>query len=120
MEEVTKMDSILTSVKNLIGGIAEDDESFDDQIIPHINTVLADLIQLGVGPSDGFIIEDKCSTWTDFLPYEKLVKLIGIETYVGMRVQLIFDPPNSSAVIESMQRQIDKFEWRLNVAAETF
>ena len=44
------MDSILTSIKKLLG-IAEDYEHFDQDLIIHMNSVLSVLTQLGVGPS---------------------------------------------------------------------
>lgn len=112
------MESILTSIKKLLG-ISEEDESFDTDIIIHINTVLSDLVRLGVGPANGFMIEDKYSEWVDFVPYEQFVKLSGLVTYVYMRVKLVFDPPTSAAVITAMKEQNDKFEWELNVTAES-
>ena len=109
------MESILTSIKKMLG-IAEDFEAFDPDIIMHINTVFFDLNQLGVGPSDGFSIEDETSTWSDFV--DNMTEFEAIKSYMYLRVKLLFDPPNS-AVIASMERQIDKLEWRLNVAAES-
>jgi len=35
-----------------------------------------------------------------------------------MKVKLLFDPPLSSSVIESMNRIISEFEWRIQVAAD--
>ena len=109
------MDSILTSIKKLLG-IAEDYEHFDQDLIIHINSVLSVLTQLGVGPSEGFSIEDENATWNDFIPEDK--RLSSIRSYVYMKVKLLFDPPLSSSVMESMNRMINEFEWRLNVAAE--
>ena len=109
------MDSILTSIKKLLG-IAEDYEHFDQDLIIHINSVLSVLTQLGVGPSEGFSIEDENATWKDFIPEDK--RLSSIRSYVYMKVKLLFDPPLSSSVMESMNRMISEFEWRLNVAAE--
>lgn len=109
------MDSILTSIKKLLG-IAEDYEHFDQDLIIHINSVLSILTQLGVGPSEGFSIEDENATWNDFIPEDK--RLSSIRSYVYMKVKLLFDPPLSSSVMESMNRMINEFEWRLNVAAE--
>lgn len=109
------MDSILTSIKKLLG-IAEDYEHFDQDLIIHINSVLSVLTQLGVGPSEGFLIEDENATWNDFIPEDK--RLSSIRSYVYMKVKLLFDPPLSSSVMESMNRMISEFEWRLNVAAE--
>ena len=109
------MDSILTSIKKLLG-IAEDYEHFDQDLIIHINSVLSVLTQLGVGPSQGFSIEDENATWDDFIPEDK--RLSSIRSYVYMKVKLLFDPPLSSSVMESMNRMISEFEWRLNIAAE--
>ena len=51
------MDSILTSIKKLLG-IPEEYTAFDADLLIHINSVLAILTQMGIGPSDGFIITD--------------------------------------------------------------
>lgn len=110
------MESILTSIKKNLG-IEAEYEHFDPDIITHINSALMDLTQLGVGPSKGFIIEDDTSTWTDFLG--DATNFEAVKSYVYLRVKLLFDPPSSSAHIEAIKRDIDKWEWRLNVAAET-
>jgi len=112
------MESILTSIKKLLGPSAED-EHFDPDIIMHINTVLMDLQQLGVGPAEGFVITDDEDRWSDFVPEASLARLEGIKSYVYLRVRLLFDPPINSAVIESINKQIDRLEWRINVAAES-
>lgn len=109
------MESILTSIKKLLG-ISEDYEQFDSDIIFHINTVFSILTQLGVGPSEGFSISDKYAVWDDFCSADP--RLSSIKTYMYMKVKLMFDPPLSSSVIESMNRMIAEFEWRLNVAVD--
>lgn len=110
------LDSILVSIKQLLGPSAND-EHFDPEIITHINSVFADLNELGVGPSDGFTIEDDTSTWVDFLGSTR--KFEAVKSYTYLRVKLLFDPPTSPTVVEAIKRDIDKWEWRLNVAAET-
>ena len=110
------MESILTSIKKLLG-IAEEYEHFDNDIIMHINSVFMILTQLGVGPSKGFVITDSSASWDDFLP-EGGEKLQAVKTYMYMKVRLMFDPPTSSAVMESMNRMISELEWRLNVAVD--
>ena len=109
------MDSILTSVKKMLG-IPEDYEQFDMDIIMHINSVLMILTQLGVGPEEGFVIADKTDEWNDFIGDNVLLELV--KSYVYLKVRLIFDPPQSSSVIEAMNRQISEFEWRINVAVD--
>ena len=60
------MDSILVSIKKLLG-IDEYCEHFDTDVIMHINSTLAILNQLGVGPSEGFFVTDSRQTWKDFV-----------------------------------------------------
>lgn len=111
------MESILTSIKKQLG-IEPDDTSFDDEIIMHINSVLMALTQIGVGPAEGFEIEDETSVWQDFIPNMK--KFSGVKTYIFMRVKLMFDSASmASPLIECYNRQIAEFEWRLKHAAES-
>lgn len=111
------MESILTSIKKLLN-IEEDDTNFDEEIIMNINAVFMVLTQLGVGPSEGFEIEDDTSIWTDFIP--DMRKFNAIKTYIYMKVKLAFDSASMPGpLIESFNRQIAEFEWRLNHAAES-
>ena len=109
------MESILTSITQLLA-IKEAYEYYDEQIIMHINSVFFILTQLGVGPSEGFSIEDKFATWNDFLPNEQNIE--AVKSYMHLKVKLLFDPPMSSAVLESINRLISELEFRLNVATE--
>ena len=109
------MESILTSIKKLLG-IAEEYTHFDADLIMHINSVLSILTQIGVGPAEGFSIKDESSVWEDFVPENSKWELIKSYTY--MKVKLLFDPPLSSAVIESTNRIISELEWRIQVAAD--
>lgn len=111
------MDSILTSIKKMLG-IMEDDDSFDTDVIIHINSVFFTLKQLGVGPASGFSITDKTAVWTDFVADASEIQ--AVKTYMFMKIKLAFDPGAlTSAVISSYQESIKEFEWRLNVDAET-
>lgn len=108
-------DSILTSIKKLLG-IDQYCDHFDPDIIIHINSVFMVLNQLGVGPADGFYITGASETWGNFLKDDK--KLEAVKSYIYMKVRLIYDPPQSSALIESMTKLVNEFEWRLNVAVD--
>lgn len=107
-------ESILTSVKKMLG-IQEDYEHFDPEIIMHINSAFLILNQLGVGPDKPFMVESKMDFWDDFLP-EGEIELI--KTYVYQRVRLMFDPPSSSFVLDSINKQIAEFEFRMSVQSE--
>lgn len=107
--------SILTSIKKMLG-VAEDYIEFDEDIITHINSVFLNLTQLGVGPEEGFMIEDDTAVWEDFI--DDSIKLQAVKTYMYLKVKLLFDPPLSSSVTESFTRMIAELEWRLNVAVD--
>lgn len=110
------MESILTSIKKLLG-IAEEYDHFDADLIIHINSVFVILNQLGVGPSTGFRIEDDSTTWDEYISDED--NLDEVKSFIHLKVKLLFDPPQSSIVMESMNRMIKEFEFRLNVTAES-
>lgn len=109
-------DSILTSIKKLLG-ITEEYEHFDQDIIIHINSVFMILNQLGVGPTNGFSITDKTAVWSDFI--SEGANLESVKSYIYLKVRLLFDPPTTSAVMESMNRMISELEFRLNVSVES-
>lgn len=109
------MDSILTSVKEMLG-IAEEYTHFDMVLVRHINSVFMILTQMGVGPPEGFTISDADAVWSDFVSEEE--NLEAVKTYVYHRVQLVFDPPASSTIVEATNRIINELEWRLYTASE--
>lgn len=110
------MDSVLTSIKKLLG-IPEECDDFDADVIMHINSAFMILSQLGLGPDKDFRILDSSAIWPDFFPDDATQE--AVKSYVYLKVRLLFDPPTSSAVMEAMNRQISEFEWRLNVVAES-
>ena len=95
------MDSILISIKKLLG-ITEEYKQFDPDIIIHINSVFLTLKQLGVGPEKAFAITGEYETWDQFLP-EDNPNFEAVKSYMHIKVKLLFDPPTSSAVIEAMK-----------------
>lgn len=109
------MDSILNTIKDSLG-LAEEYEYFDNQLIGYINTSLSILNQLGVGPEEGFVVHDKNDTWFDFV--SDINKLEMIKSYIQLKVKLLFDAPLGSASIDSINRQINELEWRINVAVD--
>lgn len=108
------MDSILTSIKKLLG-IEQEYTQFDIDIIMHINSVFSILTQIGIGPKEGFAIEDKTSIWSDFDSNNTYTSFV--KSYVFMKVRMMFDPPTSSALIKSMEDMISEMEWRMLIAS---
>lgn len=107
------MDSILTSVKKLLG-ITEEYEAFDMDIIIHINTVFSILHQLGVGPDKPFSIQNKDAVWSDFTKDKEHIEMV--KSYMYMKVRAMFDPPAVASALEAMNNLISEMEFRLNVA----
>lgn len=108
-------DSILESVKKLIN--AEGDEYFDTDLIIHINTIFSVLQQMGVGPEEGFSIDDKKSTWDEFTEDEPLFNMV--KSYMAIRVKLLFDIASANSYyINQLQAEADELEWRIKTAAE--
>ena len=112
------MESILTSVKKLLG-IAEEYTAFDPDIIMSINSVFAILEQLGVGPDGGFSITDSSMTWNDYFgASEDIEQNEAVKNYIALKVKLMFDPPTSSTVMQATTNLTSELEWRLNVACD--
>ena len=107
------MESILTSIKKLIG-IEEEDTSFDTDIIIHINSVFALLRRMGIGPSTGFSIEDSDNTWDEYITEGSDPILESVKTYLYLKTKLVFDPPTNSALLQTMKEEIQELEWSLN------
>ena len=110
-------ESILTSIKKLLG-LTEEYTNFDTDIIIHINSAFMVLNQIGVGPEEGFSIEDDSSTWDEYIP-EDVKKLEAVKTYIYLKVKIVFDPPQSGIVMEAIKQSIAEYEWRLNVQNES-
>lgn len=107
--------SILISTKKILG-IAADYTAFDLDIMTHINAAFSTLTQLGVGPAEGFMIENDKDEWYDFI--ENDPQLNTVKSYVFLKVRQLFDPPTTSYLISAVEKQIQEFEWRLNTSRE--
>jgi hypothetical protein len=102
--------SILDSIKQMLG-ISTTDTSFDNELIMFINGALMVMTQLGVGPTAGFSITSKTNTWSELLGAR--TDLDAVRAAVYLRVRLIFDPPQNSFLVASIERQITEYDWRI-------
>jgi hypothetical protein len=112
MSEVSESILLSTKKKN---NVPADYTAFDDDFISYINAALSELNQHGIGPAEGLAIEDESTLWTDF--YED-PRLNAVQTFVGLRVRLLFDPPATSFAINMMEEQLKEMGWRLVTAQE--
>lgn len=114
---VTLQDSILLSIKRMLGGLDSTYESeFDLDLVIHINASLAKLTQIGVGPDEGFEIEDDQATWGDFIGSDKRLNLV--KEFVYQDVKYAFDPPRTSFAFSAIEKQRDELLWRINVQVD--
>lgn len=108
------IDSILNSVKKKLG-ILEDYTHFDEEIILDINTSFMTLNQLGIGPEEPFMITGATEIWDDFIEDGRIE---AVKSYIPLKVRLLFDPPQQSFMLNSVQDRIAELEFRMMVQAE--
>lgn len=106
--------SILDTTK-LQCGIEPDNTDYDVEIMAHINTVFFVFQQLGLGPEEGYLIFDKNAKWGDYIGMDQIA---GVISLMGLRVRLLYDPPQTGPATEAMERRCTELEWRLNIHAE--
>ena len=117
MADVAITDSILLSVKQLLGGLDPTyDSDFDVDLIIHINASLSKLTQIGVGPESGFEITDDTETWNDFVGDDKRLNMI--KRFVFQDVKYAFDPPRTSFALNAIKEQLQELIWRINVQVD--
>lgn len=111
-------ESILDSIKHILG-LSLDDDAFDQEVMMLINATIMALQQIGVGPQETlFSIEDNSATWSDYL--ENPNELPMVKPYIGLRVRLVFDPPQSSSLDQALRLEIAEYEWRLNIKVDDY
>lgn len=108
-------DSILNTTKKALN-VPADYAAFDADITMHINSVFSTLTQLGIGPQEGFRIDDDSALWIDFLNGDD--RLNNVKSYMYLRVRLLFDPPGTSFHLEAIKQQVTELEWRINTQRE--
>lgn len=107
-------ESILNSVKGMLGGnLSGDDTSFDAELIPIINMALNTLVQLGAGPSQGYNITGPDNKWSEFAGSDEMLLALARE-YCLIKARLIFDSTSlSGAVVELFKQQATELECRI-------
>lgn len=115
---------ILQDTKKILG-ISPDDDSFDLDVITHINSALSNIAQLGIAVPGGFSVNpENNSTWEELgigsmeLGENTTPVYTQVKTLVYLRTRLAFDPPTSSYLIAALERQIQEHEWRLSAMWE--
>ena len=109
-------DSILLTVKKLIGGADSGTyDHFDEDLILHINTCLAILDQLMSDSEQPYRITGSTEEWGD-IPHVSEADQGLLKDYICTRTRLMFDPPQSSFVLDAMKKTCDELEFRILVS----
>jgi len=108
-------ESILLTIKQMLG-IPSEYSVFDEELAVYINTVIAALRQLGVGPENGFAITGENESWEDYIGDTLMYE--NVKAYIYLKVRMMFDPPSSSFVLEAFKNQAAEIEWRIYIQAD--
>lgn len=96
------MATLLQSVKDYLG-IEEDDASFDNAIISHIDVSVFTLGQI-MDTTPSYTVD----TYANEIPSQIL-------TYIKLSTKLLFDPSASATVQDALTKAKNELEWRLSV-----
>ena len=110
-------DSILLSTKKLLG-VDPTMDMFDLDIIMNVNSALANLNQIGVGPHEGYFVNGITETWGEFLGHNDLTVLQNVKQYVYIWVKRVFDPPGATNHLAALDNTIKELEWRISTGRE--
>jgi hypothetical protein len=113
----TRVSSLLSSIKELLG-IPIDTIDFDTQLVMHINMVLGTLSQIGFSTGDPYLITATDGSIEDYLPDDESIHGMVL-IYIYTKVRLLFDPPSSAFVLDSLNSVIKEYEWRLQTYTES-
>ncbi len=117
VDPIAPEDSILQSVKKLLG-IDASYTAFDLDVVAHINSALATLGDMGVGPEEELLVVDETQLWADYLDSDP--RSARIKTYIYMFVRRAFDPPGTGFLATSLDNQIKELETRISWQREEF
>ena len=112
---VILLNSVLNTIKKLLG-LDADDDSFDSDICIGINSAILTLSQLGLEGNEGFIVTDDTQEWSDYLNDNKLLPMV--QQYIHLKTKISFDPPQNSFVCENLKQIITELEWRIRMVSE--
>ncbi|MBR5953138.1 MAG: hypothetical protein IKZ85_07675 [Pseudobutyrivibrio sp.] len=109
-------ESILNTIKEMLGYTSEAVIPFEKELIMHINTAFSRLTLLGLGPKTGFSISDSSAVWGDIIPND--MNLENVKTFIYLKVKIIFDPPTSTAALETMKEEIKLCEFDVQMEVD--
>ena len=107
--------SILKTIRASLG-ILPDFTDFDPELIVVINSAIMAVSQLVIGLKEGFSITDDTATWATL--FDETTTIDGVKSYIIIKFMLEFDPPGTSFLLESFNRQLNELAWRMMVEVD--
>jgi hypothetical protein len=109
--------SILKDIRVAVG-IAADVVDFDGEIIPHINSAISELNQIGIG--NPLVVVDDKQLWSELQNPDQTSGNLSFQMvpqFIGLSTKILFDPPPPSSV-QYYASSVEKLLWRLKFAYE--
>lgn len=104
-------ESILNTIKGMLWGTeCSDITEFDSELMVLINSSFSSLYQMGIGKTP-FIITGSKETWDSVLTSDTY--LYNVKRYIYIDAKLVFDPPSSSIVTETLKEIKAEDAWRI-------
>lgn len=101
-------ESILSTIRTALG--LKNVKMFDSDLVILINSNLGLLKQLGVTKTL-FRITGEDESWSDFLKEKNLFEMV--KEFIFLKVKIVFDPPSSSFVLQSLKEESEELKWRI-------
>lgn len=109
--------SILDGIKKKLNIDISEDAFDEDELIDCVNAGFANLNQIGVYPEKVFSITSSENTWDEFTT-DPIIRQFA-KIYMFLYVKQIFDISGvSSNVVESYEKKLKEFEWRLHLQGD--
>lgn len=107
--------SILITIRTSLG-ILPDSTVFDPELLVSINSALMVVSQLGIGPVGGLSIDDDTVDWDEL--FDGVTNIEAVKSYIFLKVKLDFDPPGTSFLQESINRQLTELAYRIMIEVD--
>ena len=107
--------SILKTIRTSLG-ILSDYIDFDAELLVSINSALTAVNQLGIGPEGGLSIVDDTATWAEL--FDGVTNIEAVKSYILIKCKLEFDPPGTSFLMASYDRQMKELAYRIMIEVD--
>lgn len=106
--------TILDNIKKQLN-IESITTEFDSDIRSLANGAFFTMYQLGIGGSSPFNITEE-TTWEEF---DTSIPKDVVLDYLVLKVKMIFDPPQSSGLVDAYKDRISELEFRMNIEVDS-